>query len=375
MSLKIENISLTTWRNFKEFYLEIAPGLTVLVGPNAVGKTNTIEALQYLTTATSFRKSSPSELILEGYDSSHIQTHLTGDGRSLDIEMRVQDNSRRFLCNNKPIKPSTVSGTLPSILFNPDDLLLVKSSASKRRDELDTFGVQIHQSYRKIYSTYMRSIEQRNHLLKDGITGVLLDSWDESVALGAATLLQYRLRLFFKLKEHIEIIYKEIDDSEELVCSYIPSILQTEDETQLAAPQALLDTSKEDLAHFIEEEFKKNRDLDLRRGQTLLGPHRDDILFAINGRNARKFGSQGQQRSVVLALKMAEVKLCQDLFNNCPLLLLDDVMSELDEQRRHCVTKFINSGIQTVVTTTNLEYFKKDELINAKVVNYERSNS
>lgn len=371
MSLKIQNLNLSTWRNFKELSLEFAPGLTILLGPNAVGKTNTVEALQYITTGISFRKPTPSELILEGYNSAAAYAQLIGDGRSLDVEVKVSENKRHFFFNKKAVKPSTFATTLPSVLFNPDDLLLIKSSASHRRDEFDFFGSQINASYKKVYSTYIHSIEQRNHLLKDGVTGVLLDSWDESVALGAATLLQYRLSLFKNLKSSIEQIYTNIVSSEQLTCTYIPSILKEDVPLDIHSYQELLEMDKRELTSYIQQAFLINRDIDIRRGQTTIGPHRDDICFKINNKDARKFGSQGQQRSCVLAWKIAEVELCEKLLSTRPVLLLDDVMSELDEQRRGCITNLISQDIQTIITTTNLGYFNDKELKNAKVVEYE----
>lgn len=372
MSLKVKNLDLKSWRNFKEHSLEFSPGITVLVGQNAVGKTNTIEALQYLTAGMSFRKPSPSELILEGKDCAVIKAQLEGDGRFLDVEMDVENNKRHFLLNSKKVKSSDFAGNLFSILFNPDDLLLIKGSASKRRDELDNFGVQIHAGYRKIYNDYMRSIEQRNHLLKDGISGVYLDSWDEAVARGAAILFEQRLKMFIKISAYIDEIYKQITPLETISSLYIPSFKEEGDiATSPAYLDKLLSFSRDELAHYIEEQIHTHRDEDLRRGQTCIGPHRDDVMFFINGKNSRKFGSQGQQRSLVLAWKLAEVKLCNDVFDSCPILLLDDVMSELDEARRSCITQFINSDIQTIITTTNLGYFTDNQLRDAKVVPYE----
>lgn len=371
MSLKIENIQLTTWRNFQDLRLEFAPGLTVLVGPNAVGKTNTIEALQYLTSASSFRKPSPKELIYQGTESSSIKAKITGDGRIIDVEMQVKERSRKFFKNGKAVQSSDFIGTLLSILFCPDDLLLIKGSASKRRDEIDNFGIQVNSGYRKIYSTYMRSIEQRNHLLKDGITGTLLDSWDESVALGAATLLQHRARLFKNLSLLVTDIYKEVVSSETLDCFYISSLFSQEMSPFTSSSiDYICEIKRDELTHSIEELLHNKREEELRRGQTFIGPHRDDISFTLDGREARTFGSQGQQRSIVLAWKMAEVKFCEQLFGNSPLLLLDDVMSELDESRRTCITNFINKDIQTIITTTNLDYFNKEQLSEIKVVSY-----
>lgn len=373
MSLKIKEINLSNWRNFTDYSLELSPGLTVLVGLNASGKTNTVEALQYLTAGTSFRKPSPFELISQGASCAQISARILGDGRVIDVGMKVKERSRSFFKNNKSVKNSEFIDVLPSVLFCPDDLLLIKGSASKRRNELDDFGIQINSGYRRIYSTYIRSIEQRNHLLKEGIGDILLDSWDESVALGAATLLQLRLRLFNKLSQLVEQIYKEVVSNEELTCEYIsslPGLINSKEGLQLPTGDVVANVNRDVLAHYIEKLLYTSRDQDLHRGQTLIGPHRDDISFKIDDKEARTFGSQGQQRSIVLAWKMAEVRFCEQLFNSCPLLLLDDVMSELDENRRSCITQFISQDIQTVITTTNLGYFKESQLKRAKVVTY-----
>lgn len=359
MSLVVTRISFSGYRNLDGVVLEPSPGVTVLVGPNAVGKTNTVEALQYLTAGQSFRRPSPAELVAPGAREARVSARLEGDGRVVDVELVAAEGSRKFLRNGKPCRSQDLPGTLLSILFCPDDLSLVKGSASMRRGELDSFGAQANVGYRKVLSAYTRSVEQRNRLLKDGCDPVLLDAWDESVALGGATLLHHRLNLFTRLSSLVGEVYADVASGETLACRYVPSVAGAE-----------AGMGRDQLRDLMLRRMEESRDDDLRRGQTLVGPHRDDISFEIEGRDARAFGSQGQQRTVALAWKMAEVRLCEDLLGERPLLLLDDVMSELDENRRACVTKFVEGGIQTVITTTNLGYFDDSLLEGMKVVRY-----
>ena len=202
-------------------------------------------------------------------------------------------------------------------------------------------------------------MEQRNRLLRDGCEPVLLDAWDESVAVGGATLLRHRLSLFERLSVLVGEVYGEVVATERLGCRYVSSVADAEP-----------GMGRDDLARLMLEQMRAGRADDLRRGQTLVGPHRDDVAFTIDGRDARAFGSQGQQRTVALAWKMAEVRLCEGLLGERPLLLLDDVMSELDESRRGTVTRFVEGGIQTVITTTNLGYFTPGQLDDMLVVDY-----
>ena len=359
MSLTVSSISFRNYRNLAALELRPSAGVTVLVGPNAVGKTNTVEALQYVTSGQAFRRPSPSELIAPDAVEASVAARLEGDGRVIDVEMRVTPQSRKFLRNGKPCRGADLAGTLLSVLFCPDDLSLVKGSASRRRGELDAYGAQANVGYRKVLSNYTRSVEQRNRLLKDGCDDALLDAWDESVALGGATLLHHRLNLFRRLSGIVSEVYAEVASGESLACTYVPSVEGAE-----------AGMGRDDLRDLMLSQMRDRRADDVRRAQTLIGPHRDDVVFAIDGRDARSFGSQGQQRSVALAWKMAEVRLCEDLLGERPLLLLDDVMSELDASRRSCVTRFVEGGIQTIITTTNLSYFDDELLSSVKVVPY-----
>lgn len=360
MGLSVQRLELRDWRSFCEKDITFG-AMTVLHGRNAVGKTNTVEALQMLTAGQSFRKPKPIQQVRDGAESAKITAYLEGDGRVIDMACIIEQGRRTFFRNGKRLHASDVPETLRSVLFNPDDLSFVKRGASYRRDELDGFGRQANKGYAKVLSAYMRAVEQRNRLLKDDYPDqALLEAWDASLALGGATLLQSRLRLFERLKAHMCRIYREISHGEKLGCSYICSL-----------GEEIGEQSRDELRELFERCLNERRSDELRRQQTLVGPQRDDVAFTIDRHDARIYGSQGQQRSIVLAWKMAEVELCEEIVGEKPLLLLDDVMSELDSVRRDAVTRFVQSGIQTVITTTNLGYFPDSLLDDATVVSFD----
>ena len=299
MGLLVTQLALRDFRSFGEKVVGLAPATTILCGRNASGKTNTVEALQMLTAGYSFRRPTPAQLVREGADSARVDARLEGDGRVIDMRCDVVTGRRQFFRNGKKIQASDVSGTLMSVLFTPDDLQLVKRSASFRRDELDDFGRQANRGFASVLSNYTRSIEQRNRLLKDEHPDLaLLDAWDASVALGGATLLHSRLRLFERLRQKVCEVYGEMGAGERLECRYACTL-----------GAEALGLGRDDLRELFSARLAEARGDDLRRQQTTVGPHRDDVAFLIDGRDARAFGSQGQQRSVVLALKMAEVLL------------------------------------------------------------------
>lgn len=190
MGLLVKTLELQDFRSFGEKVVGLAPATTILCGPNAAGKTNTVEALQLLTAGYSFRHPTPAQLVREGAQAARASARLEGDGRVVDLRCDVVSGRRQFFRNGKRVQASEVSGTLMSVLFTPDDLQLVKRSASFRRDELDDFGRQANRGFASVLATYTRSIEQRNRLLKEERPDLdLLDAWDASVALGGATLL------------------------------------------------------------------------------------------------------------------------------------------------------------------------------------------
>lgn len=356
MGILATRLAVSRYRNFESFTLELGSGVTILVGRNAVGKTNLVEGMQLLTAGASFRKPSPGELVREGCASGRASLVLEGDGRLLDMGLEVEDGKRRFLKNGKRTNASGVRGVLPSVLFCPDHLDMVKRSARVRREALDSFGVQLNAQYGKLVSAYERTVEQRNNLLKECVDPALLEVWDESLAGTGASLLMHRRALLERIRGGVVETYRAIAPHEEPDVAYQSTLGELPD-------------LREDIVELFLAALASRREEEIRRGITLVGPHRDEILFTIDGRSARDFGSQGQQRSFVLAWKLAEVQVTFDILDRYPLLLLDDVMSELDAPRRDAIMGFISDRIQTVITTTNLGYFSPDVLEHAKVVN------
>ena len=351
-----QHLSAWRYRSFERYELDLDPGTTVLVGHNAAGKTNLVEALQLLTAGVSFRRPSPAELVREGRDAGRIELALAGEGRVLERACVLEQTRRAFERNGKRVRTSGIRGVLPSVLFCPDDLDMVKRSARVRRDALDAFGIQLNAQYAKLVSAYTRTVEQPNNLLKEPtVDPMMLEVWDSALASAGAALLVHRRALLERVRAHLVEACARIAPRERVDVRYVSTVGE-------------LPSTRPEIEERMAAALSASRADDMRRGCTHVGPHRDEILFTIDGRPARDFGSQGQQRSLVLAWKLAEVRVTRDILGRYPLLLLDDVMSELDADRRAAMLEQVEAGIQTVITTTNLGYFSEDVLDRAKVV-------
>jgi len=355
VTFRIDSVQLESFRNRKRLTIEPGEDLTIVIGPNAAGKTNVVEAIQLLTAGESFRRPEWSELVRWGDDGAKVSLTAHGEDRRRDVELTVSsEGARRFIVNGvEKRRIADVAGTIPSVLFTPDDLGLVKESAERRRDEIDGLGAQLSKTYRDIRAQYDKALRQRNAILRDERADeALLEAWTERlVSLGSALFL-HRIRLFGRLRGPLAEAYGDVADYEVLEAQY-RSAWWTSDEPPTDRHQA-----EEALAAAIES----RRAEETARRLTLMGPHRDDVVFLVDGHDARSFASQGQQRTIALAWKMAEVSVVQAVTGSQPVLLLDDVMSELDESRRDALSRAVLGRAQTFVTTTNLGYFD-DELI------------
>lgn len=362
MTMYAHDLSVARYRSFDSYRLALSNGVTVLAGPNAAGKTNLIEALQLLTSGASFRHPTAAELVHDGACSCKVELRLEGDGRVLDMGLSVEDGKRSFSRNGKRCAASGVRGVLPSVLFCPDHLDMVKRGAIERRTALDDFGVQLSARYADLASAYGRCVSQRNALLKETwCCREMLGAWNESLARAASALLVHRLALLDRLSGHVRDAYGRVASGESAGVSYVSTL---GDLPRIGDRGELRGWAYEHMLSALDE----HADEEIRRGVTLVGPHRDEIEFSVAGRSARSFASQGQQRTLVLAWKVAEVAVARDILGTAPLLLLDDVMSELDAGRRGAFLQLIGDDIQTVITTTNLGYFTDELLDRAKVV-------
>ncbi len=359
MSILARHLHVCDWRSFESFDLELDSAVTILVGHNAVGKTNLVEALQFLTAGQSFRRPTVANLVREGCTRGMAELSFEGDGRRIEHAIVCEEKRRAFMHNGKRTTAAGMRGVMPSVLFCPDHLDMIKRSAQVRRAALDEFGVQLSDRYANLVSAYARTVEQRNNLLKDPMcSDVLLQTWDEALINAGTALLSHRAALLTRIRERFVEVYVRVAPTETADVRYCSSL--DLDQDSLDDREVITQTFRSRLTERAEEEQ--------RRGITLVGPHRDEIVFTINGRDARTLASQGQQRSLVLAWKIAEVEVTNDILGAFPLLLLDDVMSELDENRRESIMQFIQGEIQTVITTTNLGYFSPQVINAAKVV-------
>ncbi len=337
--------------------------MTIFVGPNAIGKTNLVEAIQLCTACTSFRNPRPAHLVKFGEEQASSSALLSDGSRRLELELRASELGRSYFLNGKKKAASSLKGILPAVLFCPDDLNLVKGSSSVRRNQLDQLGCQVSSSYNSVLRDYAKIVQQKNRYLKEEVTHSYLMAINEVLARVGAQLFMLRVRLVEELIPYVNECYRGISSSkDEIALSYIPS-------WELDCPKASSDVVER---AFVEErllEVLTSRfDDERRRHRSLFGPHADKVLFFINGKDASLFASQGQQRSIVLALKTAEVLLVRDRLNQDPVLLLDDVMSELDENRRHAFVESIPAEVQTFITATTRDYFDPVSLSRANVI-------
>jgi DNA replication and repair protein RecF len=358
VSLRITRLQLTDFRSYSTFELQPNHALTILVGRNATGKTNIIEAVELLTAAESFRRPAWADVVRWGADEARLELQAEGNSRILDVVMYATSAGRRSYQVNGKVRRrvSEVAGILPCVVFTPDDLRMVKDSAERRRAAVDGVGDQLSPAYRAARVNYERILKHRNRLLRDQTRDdAMIDVWTSQLVETGVAFGSHRKRLFDRLTEKMSDVYRILSDGESLRARYLPSWMTGT-------------SGIEDVAQAMTEALARRKAEEYARGTTVVGPHRDEIVFEIDGRDARSFSSQGQQRTIALAWKLAEVSVMTEIAGQPPVLLLDDVMSELDERRRHSLTRFVGEAAQTFVTTTNLGYFDHDLVSRAKVV-------
>lgn len=394
MALRIDRIAFRDFRSYERLELSELGALTVLCGPNAAGKTNIVEGIQLLTAQGSFRHPTVSQLVRMGAPAAHIDAHATDGSRDLTLALALAEGKKRFELNGKPKKAVDLKGVVPSVTFTPDDLSLAKGPHSGRRGALDALGSQLSRNHYLIRRDYEKVLKHKNALLKDEAPAALLQSVNDMVVTCGAQLVCYRAALFERVAAAMRHHYAQIAEGEQLGAVYEPSwavsretcrlqgggvsretpgagapalagsIGECGDNASASATTLTRDAAREALACALEERFAEER----ARRRALVGPHADHITFTIDGRDAGLFASQGQQRSIVLAFKLAEAAVVEDVIGQKPVLLLDDVMSELDAHRRRALVAFILRDIQTFITTANLDYFDRDLLDAARVI-------
>jgi len=374
VTFRIEKIKLHNFRSYKDVLIELDSHLTILYGPNAIGKTNFIEALQLVTEGTSFRNPSWADVVNKEDDSTsaRIVMSASDEQRVRDVIFEVKSNTRTLVVNDKRVRSLSVfMGVIPSVLFTPDDLLIVSGSSEARRVELDSLGSKLSKKYFQLKQEYKKIVAQRNKLFKDEeINFLLLEVLNEQLIEYGSALIFQRIKLLKRINLEIQEAYSQINNRESLNILYFSNIFSQSQEG-LNIDDEIFQTSLIEIKELFKKKLEQRKNDEFIRRISLVGPHRDDIIFNLDNSNARTFASQGQKRSITLAWKMAEVKVIEKISGSKPLLLLDDVMSELDGERRNSLTHLVSEVAQTVITTANIGYFTQDLLDQAKVINVE----
>ncbi len=344
----IEKILIKNFRNLDDSFLELNKNLNILTGANGQGKTNFLETIYLLGTAESHRTGSDYELINWDKNQALIQVKLIKREQDIKIKYKLRGRNKKIEINNNPLeKISDLMGNLNVVLFSPEDLQLVKGGPSLRRNFINIEVSQVNNFYYKTLKRYNHVLKQRNNLLKDLRNNKtkdknILDVWNKQLVTLGSKLIEKRLEVLDKLKILARLKQRQLTNGKEnLSITYESSLTGN--------------IYEDDIALIFKQNLVNNKDREIDRGYTLCGPHRDDIVFKVNDIDLRKFGSQGQQRTTALALKMAELEFMKSEVGEYPVLLLDDVFSELDKNRREALINIIGDKIQTFITTTEIK--------------------
>jgi len=373
----LKNLHLLQFRNYQDQWVEFGAPKTILVGNNAQGKSNLLEAVELLSTLKSHRVTRDRDLVQEGTEWSKITAILERQTGEIDLALTLRRNGRRSVSHgSEPLKRQIdFLGTINAVQFSSLDLDLVRGGPEHRRSWLDTLVIQLEPFYAYILQQYHQILKQRNALLKkireqgtisDGsiasVSRSELALWDAQLVTAGVRVMRRRARALQRLAPISHNWHQAISGStEKLEIKYLPSVVMEKDDLEWIQ-QAFL------------EKIHQRSLAEQHQGTTLVGPHRDEIEFSINQTPARQYGSQGQQRTLVLALKLAELKLIEEVIGEPPLLLLDDVLAELDLNRQNQLLETIQSRFQTLITTTHLSAFDPVWLNASQILYVEAGN-
>lgn len=337
----IKSLELADFRNYDSLHIDFSGGTNILYGDNAQGKTNILEAIYLCATTKSHKGSKDKDIVNFNKEEAHIRTYLEKDGSDMRIDMHLRKSKTKGIAidGQKIKKAAELLGILNVVFFSPEDLSIIKNGPAERRRFVDMELCQLDQFYLYNLNHYNKIVNQRNKLLKDMYFNPSLRDtlgiWDSQLVSFGSKIIERRQLFVQQLNEIILDIHKKLSGNKEnLVIKYEPDVLIDDYEKSLSMSQ--------------------ERDIKLK--QTTVGPHRDDFSFVVGDIDIRKFGSQGQQRTAALSLKLSEIELVKKMTKDNPVLLLDDVLSELDSNRQNYLLNTIGD-IQTIITCTGLDEF------------------
>ncbi len=365
--MHIERLELKNFRNYDSIELDFSSKINVLIGENAQGKTNLMESLYVLSMAKSHRTSNDKELIRWEADYGKIKGDVQKKYGRLPLELTLSKKGKKAKVNHiEQTRLSNYIGQLNVVMFAPEDLNLVKGSPQVRRRFLDMEIGQISPVYLHDLLQFQKVLKQRNHILKQNqgkstLKDVMFDVYTEQYIEAAVKVVQKRFQFMEYLQKWAEPIHFGISRGLEKLTVAYDSTIGIE-----------ADWSEKDMKAHIEKRLQDNQKRELDRGVTLYGPHRDDLKFNVNNYDVQVYGSQGQQRTTALSLKLAEIELIKQEVGEAPVLLLDDVLSELDDYRQSHLLNTIHGDVQTFVTTTSVDGIAHETIQQARMFHVEQ---
>lgn len=338
--MHIRSLYLQQFRNYREAQVHFDPGLNLICGPNAQGKTSLLEALHYLMIGRSFRSTRNDDLKHFGTNSFYVEAHFCKHGVDQKLRIHLTGEERKMIYNSSLLgSASNLFGIIPGVVMIPDDVNLVKGAPQCRRQFLDLLIAQTDPLYVHYLSRYLKAMRHRNQLLKQKMIATI-ESWEHEMAQAAAYLVIKRKQETDALQKHCQAYYAHLtDEGESLTLEYRSS--------------AFVSLDAESIKNNYLRQFQKNRNREMHLGITLAGPHKDDLCIAIKGQDARYFASEGQQRSCVASMRLGEWKRLKEASTVTPLLMIDDVGISLDEKRKERLLGLLASLGQVFLTTTD----------------------
>lgn len=362
--MEIKQLKLNNYRNCHDLELNFDKIKTLIIGKNAQGKTNILESIYFLSTLKSPRCTNATEIINFDRDFFNINANILKSDTDIELSYTyTKDKKREVKVNNVKSTIKDFKSVVKTVLFSTSDLLLLRGTPQDRRDWLDRAISQVYPAYDDRLSKYDKIRVQKNNFLKEctktgNINYALLDVYNEQLSVTGSNIIYIRMKYLREIEKIAGKKHQTISETEELSikyeCSFANEMKEIK-EIQQAFLQSLEDRKTEEI----------------RRAQSCVGPHRDDIVFYINNQEATKFASQGQQRTIVLALKLSELDIITDKTGDEPILLLDDVLAELDDLRQNYLLKSINSNTQTIITSVDTILFEEEFLKDVKIYTIE----
>jgi DNA replication and repair protein RecF len=350
--MRLKKLGLKNYRNCEDICLNFLRQKTLIIGKNAQGKTNILESIYFLSDLKSPRTSTISDLIKFGTNKFEISAEVEKNNTDIELDFSYDSEKKREIKVNK-VKCNTrdFKSVVKTVLFSTKDLLLLRGTPQDRRDWLDRAISQIYPAYDERLSKYEKIRIQKNNLLKsEYIDETLLDIYNDQLVITGANIIFLRKKFLKEIERIATEKHRVISDSEVFTLNY-------------TCPE----DSIENISEYLKKKLIEHRTEEFGRKQACVGPHRDDIEFKINGMDAVKFASQGQQRTLVLALKLGELEIIREKTGYAPILLLDDVLAELDETRQNYLLKSIDKDTQTIITSVDTLLFEDEFLKDVEI--------